>query len=67
MTTMQRCVVAALAAVESAGVGMAAEERSSSGKGAPAGVRTATVVVAAADAPEHLNITYRLEREKRAL
>lgn len=54
MKAAQRCMVAALTAMDAVCVGMAAEEPSPSGKGAVAGVRTSTVVVAAADAPGHL-------------
>ena len=54
MMTMQRCVVAALAAVDAACTGMAAGEPDLPGKGYSAGVRTATVVVAAADAAGHV-------------
>lgn len=50
MTAMQRCVVAALTAVDTACTGIAAEVPAGTRKGPPAGVRTATVVVAAADA-----------------
>ncbi|NUQ62872.1 MAG: hypothetical protein HUU20_10305 [Pirellulales bacterium] len=53
MATIQGCViVAALAVVGAACTGMAAEERALSR--APAGVRTATLVVAADNAPDHL-------------
>jgi hypothetical protein len=54
MKTVQGCVVAAMAAVDAVCVGMAAEEPSPGGKGAAAAVRTATVVVAAADAAAQL-------------
>ncbi|MBM3892708.1 MAG: hypothetical protein FJ388_26620, partial [Verrucomicrobia bacterium] len=54
MTTMQWCVVAALAAANAARTGMAAEKPALPRKESPPGVRTATVVVAAADAPAHL-------------
>lgn len=54
MKTVQRCTVAALTAMNAVCIGMAAEEPSLPGKGADVGVRTATVVVAAADAPGHL-------------
>jgi len=51
--TMQRCVTAASSAAAAVCVGVAAAERPP-GKEGPVGVRTATVVVAAADAPDHL-------------
>jgi len=54
MKTMQRSLAAALAAVNAVGVGMAAEDGAVPRKGPAAGVRTAIVVVAAADAPGHV-------------
>ena len=46
--------MATLAAVSAMSVGMAAEDGSVPGRGPVAGTRTATVVVAAADAPDHV-------------
>jgi hypothetical protein len=54
MKTMQGSMVAALAAVSAMSVGTAADDGGVSGRGPVAGVRTATVVVAAADALEQV-------------
>ncbi len=54
MNTVQRCTVAALTVMIVAYVGMAEEQPSIIAKGGGAGGRTATVVIAAVDAPDHL-------------
>ncbi len=55
MKTAPRCMMAALTAMEAAvSTAIAAGEAPAAGQEPVAGVRTATVVVAAADAPDHL-------------